>query len=207
MWRKPATHVLMYACGSLLLFGSWFASNVVGNHWLGVLQDRERVLTSVTLTELSRANWLREYNAQVEAKGSRKLIGFAAFHLLAETEQVLADIETLLEDDGQVRQRIVADKNVRVEQAELQFNKGDMESVVLTLNEVSDRYDRVVIPRTQLAMSRWEAVRMSQQTSNYAFVGLYIVGALLIAFGFILKELRGPSNNALQPTAPKRRRG
>jgi hypothetical protein len=207
VWRKPATHVLMYACGSLLLFGSWFASNVVGNHWLGVLQDRERVLTSVTLTELSRANWLREYNAQVEAKGSRKLIGFAAFHLLAETEQVLADIETLLEDDGQVRQRIVADKNVRVEQAELQFNKGDMESVVLTLNEVSDRYDRVVIPRTQLAMSRWEAVRMSQQTSNYAFVGLYIVGALLIAFGFILKELRGPSNNALQPTAPKRRRG
>lgn len=207
MWRKPNTHVLLYACGSFLLFGSWFASNVIGNHWLAELQDRERVQTSVTLTELNRAQWLREYNAQVEANRSRELIGLAAFHLLAETEQALAGVTTLLEDDSHVRQRIVADKNARVARAETLLKKGDMESLVQALNDITDRYDREVVPTTTRAMQRWEDARMAQQASSYAFVGLYIVGAVLIAFGFILKEFRGPSNNALQPTAPKRRRG
>jgi uncharacterized protein YhaN len=207
VWRKPAIHVLFYACGSALVFGSWFASNVVGNHWLGELQDRERVLTSATLTELNRAQWLREYNAQVEAKRSRDLIGLAAYHLLAETEQALTGVETLLEDDSRVRQRIVDDKNVRVARAEAMLKKEDFESVVQALNEATGRYESTIVPTTQNAMSRWETARMSQQAANHAFIALYIAGAMLIACGFVTKELRGPSNNALQPTAPKKRRG
>jgi hypothetical protein len=206
-WHRPATHLLLYAFGSVLLFGSWFASNVVGNHWLGELQDRERVLTSITLTELNRAQWLREFNVQIQAKQNRDLIGLAAFHLLAETEQVLADVESLLKDDSQARQQIVAAKIDRVAQAEKTLKKGEMEAVVDTLNKVTSRYEETVVPNTKKAMSRWEAARMSQQKSSYAFIGLYIAGAVLIAFGFVLKEFRSPSSSALQPTAQKKRSG
>jgi hypothetical protein len=207
MWRKPDTHVALYACGSILLFGSWFASNVVGNYWLGELQDRERVLTSITLTDLDRGQWLREYNSQVDAKRSRDLIGVAAFHLLSKTEQALVGVETLLEDDGRVRQRIVDEKNARVAQAESSLKNGDPESVVEALNAVTERYDREIVPKTEAAMSRWEKARLSQQASGYAFLGLYIAGALLIGLGFVLKELRRPSGIALQPAAHKARRG
>lgn len=207
VWRKPSIHVLFYACGSFLVFGSWFASNVVGNYWLGELQDRERVLSSVSLTELNRAQWLREYNVQAEAKQSRDLTGLAAYHLLAETEQALTGVETLLEDDSRGRQSIVDDKNIRLARAEAMLKKGDFESVVKALNEATERYERTVVPTTQKATSRWQTERMSQQAASYAFVALYITGATLIAIGFVLKELRGPSNSALHPTAQKKRRG
>jgi hypothetical protein len=87
------------------------------------------------------------------------------------------------------------------------LKEGEMEAVVDTLNKVTSRYEETVVPNTKKAMSRWEYARMSQQRSSYAFIGLYIAGAVLIAFGFVLKEFRSPSNNALQPPSQKKRRG
>lgn len=101
----------------------------------------------------------------------------------------------------------MSEKNIRVARAETLLKKGDIESVVQALDHVTDRYERTVEPTTQKAMMRWETARMSQQASNVAFVGLYIAGAVLVALGFVTKEFRGPSNNALQPTAQKKRRG
>ena len=61
---------------------------------------------------MSRDEWFREYNTQVTANQSRELTGVAAYHLLAATEQVLAGIETSLEDDSDVRRRRINDKTV-----------------------------------------------------------------------------------------------
>ncbi len=206
-WRLPRDHVLLYALGSLLLFGSWFASNSMSARWLEEMQDRERVLNSITLSSMSRDEWFREYNTQVTANQSRELTGVAAYHLLAATEQVLAGIETSLEDDSDVRRRIIEDKNSRVKMAETWLHQGNYEQVVQELNRVQAKYDRDVVPRTKMAASRWEDARLATEKWGVAFVVLYVIGAILVAFGFVLKECRVSSNEALQPTARKGRSG
>lgn len=206
-WRLPRGFVLLYAIGSVLLFGSWFASNVMSARWLGEMQDRERVLNSITLSEISRSQWLREYNTQVTVNQSRELTGLAAYHLLAETEQVLAGIETSLEDDSIVRQRIIGDKNSRLARAEAWFREGNYEQVVQELNRVTAKYDHDVVPKTSKAASRWDEARLTTKKWGVAFVVLYVIGAALVACGFVLKECRVPSNEALQPTARKAHRG